>query len=151
MNKKVVLVTGASSGLGKSIAQYLSAKGFKVYGTSRSFGKDIEGVTMLKMNVTKKEEIKAALSIIIQIEQRIDVLINNAGIGMAAPLEDSETADFKNVIDTNLVGAYEVIKSVLPQMRKQGEGLIINVSSIAAKFGLPYRSAYCASKARWMD
>ena len=147
MIKKVVLVTGASSGLGKSIAQFLSKKGFKVYGTSRSLGKDINGVTILKMDVTKKDEIKAALSIIIQIEQRLDVLINNAGIGMTAPLEDSNTADFKNVIDTNLVGAYETVKTVLPPMRKQGSGLIVNVSSIASKFGLQYRSAYCASKA----
>jgi NAD(P)-dependent dehydrogenase (short-subunit alcohol dehydrogenase family) len=145
MQKKVVLVTGASSGLGKSIAQYLLAKGFIVYGTSRS-GINVAGFSMLKMNVLCQTEITETITTILQNEKRLDILINNAGIGMAGALEDSNEADFTKVISTNLIGPFRVIKSVLPQMRKQGQGLIINVSTLGSIFGLPYRSAYCASK-----
>jgi short-subunit dehydrogenase len=146
MNNKVVLVTGASSGLGKSIAKYLSERGFKVYGTSRSVQQDFEGVTMLQMDVTKKNEVELSISSILEIEKRIDVLINNAGIGMVVPLEESDSMDFSSVINTNLIGPFETIKAILPQMRKQGSGIIINISSIASRVGLPFRSAYCASK-----
>jgi len=144
---KVVLITGASSGIGKSIAEYLYLKGMNVYGTSRSPKEEqINGVKMLALDVTDIQSIESAVSEIISKEKRLDVLINNAGMGITGPVEDTPTQEMRKVFDTNLFGAIDVIKAVLPQMRGQGEGLIINVTSIAGYMGLPFRGLYSATK-----
>lgn len=144
---KVVLITGASSGIGKSIGEFLKAKGFKVYGTSRNPDnyKNSE-FPILKLIVNNNETILKTVSTIIENEGRIDVVINNAGAGITGPIEEIPEAEIKNNFDTNFFGPINVIKAVLPQMRKQHSGLIINVTSIAGYMGLPYRGVYSASK-----
>ncbi len=144
---KVVLITGASSGIGKSIAEFLVAKNYTVYGTSRNpKSPEVNGVYFLPLDVTKTETIKLAVSQVLEQEGKIDVLINNAGKGITGPLEEIPEDELKSVFETNYFGPIAVMKAVLPTMRKQREGLIINVTSIAGYMGLPYRSAYSATK-----
>ena len=144
---KVVLITGASSGIGKSIAEYLHQNGMVVYGTSRNpKEREINGVKMLALNVIEVDTIKKTVADIIKVEGRLDVLINNAGMGITGPIEDTPTDKMRSVFNTNLFGAIDVMKAVLPQMRLQKSGLIINVTSIAGYMGLPFRGIYSASK-----
>lgn len=144
---KVILITGGSSGIGKSIGEYLVERGFKVYGTSRSPEKYSNSkFPILKLDVNNKETISETIKIIIEKEGTLDVLVNNAGVGITGPLEELPEAQIKANFDTNFFGPINVIKTVLPQMRKQHDGLIINVTSIAGYMGLPYRSIYSASK-----
>ncbi|HWZ21139.1 MAG TPA: SDR family oxidoreductase [Cytophagaceae bacterium] len=144
---KVILVTGGSSGLGAAICEHLSSKGHKVYGTSRKAIKTGSKYTMLDMDVSDRGSIEEALSIIIKKEGKLDVVINNAGLGMAAPLEESKDIDIDKLFSTNIRGVINVMQLTLPQLRKQKTGLIINITSIAAEIALPYRGLYCASKA----
>ncbi|MEQ3656059.1 MAG: SDR family oxidoreductase [Dokdonia sp.] len=144
---KVVFITGASSGIGAAVAQYLAGCGYKVYGTSRTPKAElINGVHMLALDVTKRETIQAAVAQIIQRESRIDVLVNNAGMGITGPIEETPDSAVQHVFDTNYFGPLEVIKAVLPQMRQQQNGLVINITSIAGYMGLPYRGIYSATK-----
>ena len=144
---KVVLITGASSGIGKSIATFLSEKSYKVYGTSRN-PKNIENFSfeLIALDVLKIDTINSAIDFIIQKEGRLDVLVNNAGMGITGPIEDTPTDEMRAVFNTNLFGAIDVMKAVLPQMRKQKSGTIINVTSIAGYMGLPFRGLYSATK-----
>ncbi|RZL98081.1 MAG: SDR family oxidoreductase, partial [Pedobacter sp.] len=144
---KVVLITGASTGLGESIATYLARRGFIVYGTSRQAGLTNESIHMLAMDVIDPQSIQQVVDQILQQEGRLDVLINNAGLGIAGPVELLSLTDVERVFDTNVFGVIRMVQSALPIMRQQRSGLIINISSIAAEAGLPYRGAYSASKA----
>lgn len=145
--QKVVLITGASSGIGKSIGEYLSKQNFKVYGTSRNPAKiSHPPFAMVALDVTKKETIAVAIEQIIAEEGKIDVLINNAGVGITGPIEETPDEEIAKAFETNYFGPIKVIKAVLPEMRKQNSGLIINVTSIAGYMGLPYRGIYSASK-----
>ena len=144
---KVVLITGASSGIGKAIAIYLSNKGFVVYGTSRTKRKSINlPFTFLALDVTNPKTIEKAVAEVIEKEGRLDVLINNAGKGITGSIEDTPTEEMKANFDTNFFGPIEMMKAVLPQMRSQKSGLIINITSIAGYMGLPFRGIYSASK-----
>lgn len=144
---KIVLITGASSGIGKAIAQYLVEQSYTVYGTSRSPKNATEsGVHMIALDVTKPETIKAAVATILKKEGRLDYLINNAGMGITGPLEETPDVETRRVFETNYFGALEVIKAVLPSMRKQRSGMVINITSIAGYMGLPYRGIYSATK-----
>lgn len=143
---KVVLITGASSGIGKSIATYLHTKNYKVYGTSRNPSTVEVPFSMVALDVTKTETIQQAIATIIQQEGKIDVVINNAGKGITGPIEDTPTDEMRSNFETNFFGVIEVIKAVLPQMRQQQSGLIINTTSIAGYMGLPFRGIYSASK-----
>lgn len=144
---KVVLITGGSSGIGKSIGEFLHHKGFIVYGTSRNPDTVKNSVfPLVALDVRNPESIQAAVAKIIATTGRLDVVINNAGVGITGPLEEIPTSEIKNNFETNFFGPIEVMKAVLPQMRQQKSGLIINVTSIAAYMGLPYRSIYSASK-----
>ncbi|WP_445749986.1 SDR family oxidoreductase, partial [Polaribacter sp.] len=143
---KIVLITGASSGIGKSIAVFLSQKGYVVYGTSRNHKNELFPFQMIALDVLKKETIDSAIQQIIKKEGKIDVLINNAGMGITGPIEDTPTEEMRRVFDTNFFGAIEVMKAVLPSMRAQKSGLIINVTSIAGYMGLPFRGVYSATK-----
>jgi len=144
---KVVLITGASSGIGKTTAEFLTQKGCKVYGTSRSIRADKFTFNLLQLDVNQTDTIQKAIAIVLQKEGRLDVVINNAGMGITGPIEDTPTEEMRKVFDTNLFGAIDVIKAVLPQMRQQKSGLIINITSIAGYMGLPFRGMYSASKA----
>lgn len=143
---KVILITGASSGIGEITAGFLAEKGFKVYGTSRNPKKGDNDFTLLKLDLQDLSSIAHAIGKIIEAEGRIDVLINNAGMGITGPLEETPTEEMKKAFDTNFFGAIEVMKCVIPHMRKQHEGLIINVTSIAGYMGLPFRGIYSAAK-----
>jgi NAD(P)-dependent dehydrogenase (short-subunit alcohol dehydrogenase family) len=144
---KVVLITGGSSGIGKSIGEFLQKKGFTVYGTSRNPERITTSVfPLIALDVRDKVSIQNAVSTIIAQSGRIDVVINNAGVGITGPIEEIPTEEIKNNFETNLFGPIEVMKAVLPQMRSQQSGLIINITSIAGYMGLPYRGIYSASK-----
>ena len=144
---KVVLITGGSSGIGKSIGEFLHHKGFVVYGTSRNPEKVVNAIfPLIALDVRDVDSINKAVAKVIAISGRLDVVINNAGVGITGPLEEIPTVEIKNNFETNLFGPIEVMKAVLPQMRVQQSGLIINITSIAGYMGLPYRSVYSASK-----
>ena len=144
---KVVLITGGSSGIGKSIGEFLFHKGYTVYGTSRNPEKITNSLfPLLALDVRNTESIRIAIEKIISISGRLDILINNAGVGITGPIEEIPTEEIKNNFETNFFGPIEVIKAVLPQMRFQNSGFIINITSIAGYMGLPYRGIYSASK-----
>ena len=144
---KVIFITGGSSGIGKSIGEFLSEKGYVVYGTSRNPGKiKNHPFNLVALDVTEPKTISDAINTVVENEGRLDVLVNNAGMGITGPIEDTPTDEMRRVFDTNFFGAVDVAKAVLPQMRKQQSGLIINVTSIAGYMGLPYRGIYSATK-----
>ncbi|SEA10525.1 SDR family oxidoreductase [Bizionia paragorgiae] len=144
---KVVLITGGSSGIGKSIGEYLTDKGFKVYGTSRNPERYSNSkFPIIALDVNRPETITLAISEILKTENRIDVVINNAGVGITGAIEEIPNEQIQHNFDTNVFGPINVIKAVLPQMRKQNGGLVINITSIAGYMGLPYRGVYSASK-----
>ncbi|WP_333878720.1 SDR family oxidoreductase [Flavobacterium sp.] len=144
---KVVLITGGSSGIGKAIGAFLHHKGFTVFGTSRNPEKITDSLfPLIPLDVRHPESIHNAIAYVMQNAQRLDVVINNAGVGITGPIEEIPTAEIKNNFETNFFGPIEVMKAVLPQMRAQQSGLIINITSIAGYMGLPYRGVYSASK-----
>ena len=144
---KVVLITGGSSGIGKSIGEFLHHKGFVVYGTSRNPERISDAIfPLIALDVRNADSIQSAVAKVIASSGRLDVVINNAGVGITGPLEEIPMEEIKNNFETNFFGPIEVMKAVLPQMRSQQSGLIINVTSIAGYMGLPYRSVYSASK-----
>ncbi|MFS4468193.1 SDR family oxidoreductase [Maribacter sp. 2210JD10-5] len=148
MKSKVVLITGGSSGLGKAIGIYLTDKGYIVYGTTRDKLKypDFDAFPLLEMDVCKPDTITLAINELLRTENRLDVLINNAGVGITGPLEETPHLEILKAFDTNFNGPLHVIKAVLPQMRRQKSGLVINITSIAGYMGLPYRGIYSATK-----
>ena len=144
---KVVLITGGSSGIGKSIGEFLHQKGYIVYGTSRSPEKVQKSIfPIVALDVRDVSTIQKAVALVIRNEKKLDILINNAGVGITGPLEEIPMEEIKNNFETNFFGPIDVMKAVLPQMRAQKSGLIINITSIAGYMGLPYRSIYSASK-----
>ena len=145
--KKVVLITGGSSGIGKSVGEFLVEKGFIVYGTSRNPGNiKNHSFQLVALDLNNSLSIDDAVAEVISKEGQLDILINNAGMGITGPIEETPTDEMRKVFDTNLFGAIDVMKSVLPQMRQQNRGLIINVTSIAGYMGLPFRGIYSATK-----
>jgi NAD(P)-dependent dehydrogenase (short-subunit alcohol dehydrogenase family) len=153
-NHRVILVTGASSGIGKCCAEYLSQQGHRVYGTSRRFySTDSEQLSsntnlfqMIQMDVTDESFVKKGIDDIIARESRIDVVVNNAGFAIIGSLEDTTIAEAKSQFETNFFGSLRVCRAVLPVMRRQRAGHIVNISSIGGLISLPFQSAYCASK-----
>jgi|TARA_B100001093_G_scaffold330412_1_gene315443 short-subunit dehydrogenase len=144
---KIVLITGASSGIGKTIAIFLTNKGFKVYGTCRNPKKyNISEFSLLKCNINSKDEIEDTINFIIDKENKIDILINNAGIGITGPIEETSDSDIKSAFQTNVFGPIDLIKKCIPSMRKNNGGLIINITSVLGYFGIPYRGIYCSTK-----
>jgi NAD(P)-dependent dehydrogenase (short-subunit alcohol dehydrogenase family) len=145
---KVVLVTGASSGIGAAIAKRLAETGYAVFGTSRRAGaaSPCAGVRMLVMDVCSEESISAAVDEVITSGGRLDVLVNNAGFGLAGAIEETSADDMRRQLETNLLGSLRVCQAVLPIMRKQGSGKIIQISSLAGRIGIPFQGAYCTSK-----
>ncbi|HEY1047518.1 MAG TPA: oxidoreductase [Bacteroidia bacterium] len=147
---KTVLVTGASAGIGKATAIYLAQNGYKVYGVARRVEKmkDLKdlGVQTFEMDVTKDESIVQGVNQILSESGRIDILVNCAGLGSYGALEDVPMQEAKNLMEINLFGATRLIQLVLPQMRKNKYGKIVNISSVGGKVGLPMGSWYHASK-----
>ena len=142
---KVILITGASSGLGLALAQQLAGKGHRVYGTSRRPQDAGLPYTMIAMDVQDGASVRSAIAAIVEKEGRLDAVINNAGIGIAGPLEQLSMEHIEKALDTNVKGVIRVIQAALPHLRRS-KGRVLNISSIGALFGLPYRGVYCASK-----
>ena len=145
---KVALVTGASSGIGEASALQLSKAGYKVYGTSRRGGQvGRQAFEMLPLDVTQDASVDAVLQQLIQLEGRIDLLVNNAGFGVApAGAEESSIAQAQAIFDTNFFGMVRMIRSVVPHMRRQGSGRIINIGSVVGFLPSPYMALYSATK-----
>lgn len=157
MKSKVVLITGASSGIGRAAAEYLMKKGFHVYGTSRKASGNIEEsedsdaltggfFKMISMDVTDEESVDKAVNSVIEKEGHIDVLVSNAGAGIAGSVEDVSMEEARSQFEVNFFGTLRVIKSILPFMRKQGYGKIIAISSVAGVISIPYQAHYSSSK-----
>jgi short-subunit dehydrogenase len=144
---QVVLITGASSGIGLTCAHHLATRGHRVYGTSRQAGLSNGNVRMLRMDVTDDESVARGVEEVIRAESRIDVLVNNAGYGIAGAVEDTTVAEARAQFETNVFGPMRVCAAVLPHMRRQRSGLIVNVSSIAGLVPVPFQGLYSASKA----
>lgn len=145
---KVVIITGASAGMGATTAKYLSDRGYRVYGASRraETGRVKDGFAELKMDVTDETSVQQAIQHVVETEGRIDALINNAGLGLIGSIEDTSDSEAKALFETNVFGLMNVCRAVLPHMRKNNFGYIINISSLAGVMGLPYRGIYSATK-----
>ncbi|MFK7782759.1 SDR family oxidoreductase [Psychroserpens sp.] len=144
---KVVLITGGSSGIGKSIGEFLLSKGYVVFGTSRNPERyESSKFKLITLDVADINSIQKAIYTVVEQSGRLDILINNAGAGITGPIEETPDTEIKRNFETNFFGPINVIKTVLPQMREQNSGLIINITSIAGFMGLPYRGVYSASK-----
>ena len=145
---KVVLITGASSGLGKATASYLLANNYRVFGTSRDPQKHISDINfdLLTFDLNQPETAQKLVNQVMHKVGRIDVLINNAGAGITGPIEETDVNSMQTHFSTNFFGPLSLIQKVLPVMRQQKSGLIINITSIGGYMGLPFRGIYSASK-----
>ena len=148
LKKPVALVTGASSGIGKATAERLGAAGYKVYGTSRrAAAPGQHPFEMVSLDVTSDASVDAAVAALLRSEGRIDLLVNNAGFGVApAAAEESSIEQAKAVFETNFFGLVRVTRAVVPHMRRQGQGRIINVGSVLGFLPAPYMALYAATK-----
>jgi len=145
--KGVMLVTGAGSGIGKAIAQTLVSKGYEVYGAARTEGKDWPSdVYRIPMDVTKEESVRNGITLIQSRSGKLNGVVNAAGLGMLGAIEDSSPNEVRDLFETNLLGVHHVCRNALPLLRATKQSCIINITSMAAQMGLPYRGVYCASK-----
>ena len=144
--KKIAIVTGGSSGIGRAAALMLCENGYTVYEFSRR-GENYSSIFHITADVTNPASIAAATARVIGKEGRIDLLVNNAGFGISGPVEFTDSADAHAQLEVNFYGAFNCIQAVLPQMRAQASGRIINLSSVAAPIAIPYQSFYSAAKA----
>lgn len=155
-SKRTVLVTGCSSGIGLATCHVLSRNNFMTYGTVRNLSKAKKiqdlinrenlSLKILRLDVNDNQSIKLAVKKILTDTGRIDVLINNAGYGMFGPVEEITTQEVKKQFETNFFGTIRLIKAIVPIMRKQANGTIVNISSMVGRFGVPLNSAYVSSK-----
>src|SRR5438270_12150434 len=144
----IALVTGASSGIGEATAKRLATAGYKVYGTSRRGAQPGQrSFAMLPLDVTSDESVEAAVRELIRLEGRIDLLVNNAGFGVApAGAEESSIDQAKAIFETNFFGLIRMTRAVVPHMRRQGNGRIINIGSVLGFLPMPYGALYAATK-----
>lgn len=147
-NSKVVVITGVSSGIGRAAAMQFAKQGCRVFGTVRNTAKAqaIPGVVLIQMDIRDEASIEHGIQTIIAQAQRIDVLVNSAGVTLLGAMEETSIAEAQTLFDTNLFGLLRTIKAVLPQMREQRSGRIVNVSSVLGFLPAPYMALYSASK-----
>lgn len=148
--KKVVLITGASSGFGKEVAKKLLEKGYRVYAAARGVEKmeDLKalGAVTVRLDVTNDDDVNSVVADMIKKEGRIDVLFNNAGFGNFGSIEGVNIKDIEYQFNVNVFGLSRMIKAVLPVMRKQRSGRIVNTSSVVGKISMPFSGYYAATK-----
>ena len=144
--KKVVVITGASRGIGYATAALFNNKGYIVYAISRSKC-EIPGVNAVMCDITRGEKLKEAVDSVFNAEKRIDILVNNAGAGISGSIEKTVTADAKKLFGLNFFAHFEAIKYVTPYMRSRKNGKIINIGSVAGAMHVPFQAFYSASKA----
>jgi NAD(P)-dependent dehydrogenase (short-subunit alcohol dehydrogenase family) len=146
-SRPVAIVTGASGGIGEATARALHAAGYRVFGTSRrSPGTRSPGIEYLVCDVTSDESVRAAVGEVLSKAGRIDLLVNNAGVGLVAAAEESSLAQAKSLFDVNLFGVIRITNAVLPTMRRQRAGRIVNISSVMGLIPAPFMALYAASK-----
>jgi NAD(P)-dependent dehydrogenase (short-subunit alcohol dehydrogenase family) len=145
---KTALVTGASSGIGEATAQRLALAGYRVYGTSRRGAQAGQrSFDMLPLDVTSDESVDAAVKEVMRLDGRIDLLVNNAGFGVApAGAEESSIEQARLIFETNFFGIVRMTRAVVPHMRRQGSGRIINIGSVLGLLPMPYMALYAATK-----
>jgi len=145
--RPVAIVTGASGGIGEASARTLHAAGYRVFGTyRRPPAMRSPGIEYLACDVTSDESVKAAVSEVLSKTGRIDLLVNNAGVGLVAGAEESSVEQAKSLFDVNLFGVFRLTNAVLPTMRRQGSGRIVNISSVMGLIPAPFMALYAASK-----
>jgi NAD(P)-dependent dehydrogenase (short-subunit alcohol dehydrogenase family) len=144
----VVLVTGVSSGIGRAIASAFAEKGFEVFGTSRNprSTEPVAGVELVQLDVTDDASVTAAVSTVVQRAGRIDILVNNAGAGVFGAAEETSVGQAQQLFETNFFGLARLTREVLPYLRAQRSGRIINIGSVLGFLPSPYGSFYAASK-----
>jgi NAD(P)-dependent dehydrogenase (short-subunit alcohol dehydrogenase family) len=148
---KTALITGTSSGIGEAAANYFLQQGWRVCATARvpetlgPWSRRSE-VIPLALDVTRQDSVDSAIAEAMCIAGKIDVLVNNAGVGLAGPLEAIPTDDIEQHFQTNVFGTVRMIQRILPFFRTQNHGVIVNISSVVGTFGVPYTSPYCAGK-----
>ncbi|HYD59157.1 MAG TPA: oxidoreductase [Noviherbaspirillum sp.] len=144
----VVVVTGVSSGIGRAAAEKFAKQGCQVIGTVRSIAKarPIPGVELVEMEIRDDASVQRGIQAIIDRAGRIDVLVNNAGMTIVGAVEETSTAEATSLFDTNVFGILRTVQAVLPHMRAQGSGRIVNVSSVLGFLPAPYMGLYSASK-----
>ncbi len=145
---QVVLVTGASSGLGQATAMHLAGRGYRVYGTSRRPQEypPPEAFDLIRLDVNDEESVRQGVALVLEREGRLDAVVNNAGLGYGGAVEDSSLEEAHAQFETNFFGTLRVCREVLPVMREQGGGTIINISSIGGRIALPFQGLYSAAK-----
>jgi len=148
LNSKVVVITGVSSGIGRATAIRFAQQGCRVFGTVRNAEKAqaIPGVALIEMEIRDEASIERGIQSVIAQAKHIDVLVNSAGVTLLGATEETSIAEAKELFDTNLFGLLRMIKSVLPHMREQRSGRIVNVSSVLGFLPAPYMGLYSASK-----
>ncbi|MBE2212386.1 MAG: SDR family NAD(P)-dependent oxidoreductase [Opitutaceae bacterium] len=145
---KVTLVTGASSGIGREIAQLLAQRGARVFGTARNprSASPVAGVELVRMDVTDDASVNEAIQGIVQKAGPIEILVNNAGYGLTGALEETTVQEARDQFETNFFGVLRVTNAVLPRMRQAGYGRIVNISSVVGFIPAPFMGMYTASK-----
>ena len=146
MNKKIAIVTGGTSGIGKATALALRGAGYTIYEFSRREA-GVEGLHHIRADITDETQVRAAVQQVMDAEGQIDVVVNNAGFGISGAVEFTSTEDAKSLFDVNFFGMVNMNRAVLPIMRQQGGGRIVNMSSVAAPIAIPFQAYYSASKA----
>ncbi len=146
--RKVVLVTGVSSGIGREMAQLLAERGFRVFGSARDPRRvdAISGVEMLQLDVTDDASATESVQSVLREAGRLDALVNNAGYALAGALEETSLQEAHEQFETNFFGVLRMVNAVLPAMRAQASGRIVNVSSVVGVIPEPYMGIYVASK-----
>jgi len=144
----IVLVTGVSSGIGRTAAETFAAKGCRVFGTVRSIAKTspLSGVELIEMDIRDDASVELGVQAVIERAGRIDILVNNAGMSMVGAVEETSVTEAAALFDTNVFGVLRMVRAVLPHMRKQRHGRIVNVSSVLGFLPAPYMGLYSASK-----
>ncbi len=162
-HRRVILITGASSGIGRECAAHLASLGHRVYGTSRRATYPLQppsacagepsnphdscgGITMIPMDVTDDASVECGIRYILDAEGRLDVVVNNAGMGIAGAVEDTTMEEAREQLETSFFGVLRVCRGVTPIMREQRSGLIVNTSSVAGVIGIPFQALYSAAK-----
>lgn len=147
-DQKVVLITGASSGIGSATAEHLVHRGYRVFGTARSPQKaaTASGVSLLPLDVTMEASVSRTVQAVLDAAGRIDVLVNNAGMGAFGAFEETSIEQAQALFDTNVFGVIRMSKAVLPHMRARRSGLIVNVSSVQGFIPAPYAAIYSSTK-----
>jgi NAD(P)-dependent dehydrogenase (short-subunit alcohol dehydrogenase family) len=144
---QVVLITGASSGIGAACAARLAAAGHRVFGSTRGAQRaGPGGIEWLALDVRDEASAASAVARVVEAAGRLDVLVNNAGFGLAGAVEDTTPGDLLDQLDTNLLGPLRMLRAALPHMRERGRGRIVQISSLAGRIGVPFQGAYSASK-----